>query len=103
MRSPAGRAAVVLVWIATSAAVDQSILRRLLELPDSPLAGEAAAILRQRRPDARYSSLPLVQRSPQRGCSARQHCGWLFLSGGAPCKGSSDPSAPAAAVAAVQQ
>lgn len=57
MRSQVGRAAVILVWRATSAAIDQSILRRLLELPDSPLAGEAAAILGQRRPNAQCLSL----------------------------------------------
>ena len=38
---------------ASSTLSDMENLRRIVELPDSRMAGEAAAILLQRRPDAR--------------------------------------------------
>lgn len=38
---------------------DYCILRRVLELRDSPLAGECAAIIKAHRPDARCADIPL--------------------------------------------
>ena len=38
---------------------DYCILRRVLELRDSPLAGECAVIIKAHRPDARCADIPL--------------------------------------------
>lgn len=54
-----GCIAAWLAWRATDRAVQQSILRRTLELKDSPLAGECGAILAQKLPDARCDGAAL--------------------------------------------